>query len=222
MQQPMLFIDFDGVINVFPNDKAMRRGGFQDTISIAKDHPRYWLYHPDHAYRPASKATVSVQYYRNIKLRWSATLVDELKNLAIDESLAWTWLSTWRPYIRETLDPVLEIPSFPIAEWYTGSPSTLQDHAGKFETIRQFMHDQPQRPVIWIDDEECESYAYDELIEEFPHTPLLMIQPNDEIGVSKPMIDRIKTFCNDPVSMASSRISESWEEYNKDANMTSV
>lgn len=214
---PMLFIDFDGVINVFPDAKAMRRGGFQDTISIKQDHPRYRLYHPDHAYKPSSKATVTLPGYHNIKLRWSPVLVDDLTRLVDNGSLAWTWLSTWRPYIRETLDPLLGTPPFHISEWYTGSPRTLQSHAGKYGAVHQFMKEQPDRPVIWIDDEECEPYAYRELTAEFPSTPLLMIQPNDEIGISKPMMTSIKEFCKHPYDHGSLMLSESWSRIQDDS-----
>ena len=50
MGRPLLFIDFDGVINQFPDDKVMRRQG--RTGWMRPDDPRRAAYAPDNWFRP--------------------------------------------------------------------------------------------------------------------------------------------------------------------------
>lgn len=50
MGRPLLFIDFDGVINQFPDDKVMRRQG--RTGWMRPDDPHRAAYAPDNWFRP--------------------------------------------------------------------------------------------------------------------------------------------------------------------------
>lgn len=50
MGRPLLFIDFDGVINQFPDDKVMRRQGRTDWME--PDDPRRDTYSPDNWFGP--------------------------------------------------------------------------------------------------------------------------------------------------------------------------
>lgn len=50
MGRPLLFIDFDGVINQFPDPKVMRRQGTTDWMR--PDDPRRAAYAPDNWFRP--------------------------------------------------------------------------------------------------------------------------------------------------------------------------
>lgn len=49
MGRPLLFIDFDGVINQFPDDKVMRRQG--RTGWMRPDDPHRAAYAPDNWFR---------------------------------------------------------------------------------------------------------------------------------------------------------------------------
>ena len=46
--KPVVFTDFDGVLNVFPDDKLLRRGGVNKVMTWAKpDSPYAKMYNPE-------------------------------------------------------------------------------------------------------------------------------------------------------------------------------
>ena len=92
MGRPLLFIDFDGVINQFPDPKVMRRQGTTDWMR--PDDPRRAAYAPDNWFRPDRRERLLVHDLgRRFTIRWNAELVARLDALDADK---W-WLSTWQP-----------------------------------------------------------------------------------------------------------------------------
>lgn len=59
MGRPLLFIDFDGVINQFPDDKVMRRQG--RTGWMRPDDPHRAAYAPDNWFRPDRRERLLVR-----------------------------------------------------------------------------------------------------------------------------------------------------------------
>lgn len=54
--KPVVFTDFDGVLNAFPDDKLLRRGGVNKVMTWAKpDSPYAKMYNPEKAFHLDSK-----------------------------------------------------------------------------------------------------------------------------------------------------------------------
>ena len=51
MGVPVVYTDFDGVLNAFPDDKVLRRGGVGHTVWMKADDPRKPLYDAARAFR---------------------------------------------------------------------------------------------------------------------------------------------------------------------------
>lgn len=111
MGRPLLFIDFDGVINQFPDDKVMRRQG--RTGWMRPDDPHRAAYAPDNWFRPDRRERLLVRDLgRRFVIRWNAELVARLDALDADK---W-WLTTWQPETGR-LNRALGV-DWPTIRWY--------------------------------------------------------------------------------------------------------
>lgn len=116
MGRPLLFIDFDGVINQFPDPKVMRRQGTTDWMR--PDDPRRAAYATDNWFRPDRRERLLVHDLgRRFTIRWNAELVARLDALDADK---W-WLSTWQPETAQ-LNRALGV-DWPTVQWY--DPTTV-------------------------------------------------------------------------------------------------
>lgn len=80
--KPVVFTDFDGVLNAFPDDKLLRRGGVNKVMTWAKpDSPYAKMYNPEKAFHLDSneKAHTPVGSWR---IHWSSELSDAMYALA--------------------------------------------------------------------------------------------------------------------------------------------
>lgn len=105
--KPVVFTDFDGVLNAFPDDKLLRRGGVNKVMTWAKpDSPYAKMYNPEKAFHldGNEKAHTPVGSWR---IHWSSELSDAMYALAVDGIVELWWLSTWQPYCSQILDPML-------------------------------------------------------------------------------------------------------------------
>lgn len=105
--KPVVFTDFDGVLNAFPDDKLLRRSGVNKVMTWAKpDSPYAKIYNPEKAFHldGNEKAHTPVGSWR---IHWSSELSDAMYALAVDGIVELWWLSTWQPYCSQILDPML-------------------------------------------------------------------------------------------------------------------
>lgn len=142
MGRPLLFIDFDGVINQFPDDKVMRRQG--RTGWMRPDDPHRAAYAPDNWFRPDRRERLLVRDLgRRFVIRWNAELVARLDALDADK---W-WLTTWQPETGR-LNRALGV-DWPTIRWY--DPITRDGiPTGKRRTILDAL--KQDRPIVWLDD----------------------------------------------------------------------
>jgi len=94
--KPVVFTDFDGVLNAFPDDKLLRRGGVNKVMTWAKpDSPYAKMYNPEKAFHldGNEKAHTPVGSWR---IHWSSELSDAMYALAVDGIVELWWLSTWQ------------------------------------------------------------------------------------------------------------------------------
>lgn len=188
MGRPLLFIDFDGVINQFPDDKVMRRQG--RTGWMRPDDPRRAAYAPDNWFRPDRRERLLVRDLgRRFVIRWNAELVARLDALDADK---W-WLTTWQPETGR-LNRALGV-DWPTVQWY--DPTTREGiWTGKRRTILDALAQ--NRPIVWLDDEET-TYNAGLAIQATPHeAPVLGVGPDSAIGVGRPQMDLVEDFIRNP------------------------
>ena len=152
MGRPLLFIDFDGVINQFPDDKVMRRQG--RTGWMRPDDPHRAAYAPDNWFRPDRRERLLVRDLgRRFVIRWNAELVARLDALDADK---W-WLTTWQPETGR-LNRALGV-DWPTVQWYDPTPheapvlgvgpdSAIGVSRPQMDLIEDFIHDPPAGPVV--------------------------------------------------------------------------
>lgn len=185
--RPLVLIDFDGVINQFPDEKVRRRQN--STRWLKPNDPRIRLYAPDNWFIPDHKESITIQYHGRLRLLWSGELVERLK--ALDAQII--WLSTWQPY---TVALNLRLGTeWETAYWY--DPVTQENrHTGKRRTVIDHLAD--GRPIIWIDDEETTYNAGLALIGNEPQAPVLAIGSDTHIGISRSQMSTIERFVSTP------------------------
>ena len=136
--KPVVFTDFDGVLNAFPDDKLLRRSGVNKVMTWAKpDSPYAKIYNPEKAFHldGNEKAHTPVGSWR---IHWSSELSDAMYALAVDGIVELWWLSTWQPYCSQILDPMLgwDPMLVDVITWY--DPVTKWGReTGKWQTIQR-------------------------------------------------------------------------------------
>ena len=132
---PVVYTDFDGVLNAFPDDKVLRRGGVDHAQWLKDGDPRKALYDPGRAFHLDGnmQARPPVGRYR---VHWSRELSDALYGLAQDGRIELDWLTTWQPYCVNVLDPMLGWDPAVVHNtvWY--DPVTMEHRlTGKLSTV---------------------------------------------------------------------------------------
>lgn len=186
--RPLVLIDFDGVINQFPDEKVRRRQN--STAWMKPDDPRIPVYDPANWFPPDRSHTVwAGNYHGNIRIHWSSQLVDRLRDL--DAEIL--WLSTWQPYIA-ALNLALDV-DWETITWY--DPITREGrYTGKRRSVISRLA--LGRPIVWIDDEETTYDAGLAIQSSGPTAPVLGVGPYSDIGISRPQMDLIERFVAAP------------------------
>ena len=201
MGVPVVYTDFDGVLNAFPDDKVLRRGGVGHTGWLKDGDPRKPLYDAARAFRLDGNEQARTPVGR-FRIHWSTELTGAMYHLAVDGRAELNWLSTWQPYCVNTLDPMLGWDPSVVHNtvWY--DPVTMERRlTGKLSTVLSRVRveresDDPS-PIVWIDDEECYSDAVEEVRAENPAAPVLMVRPDMHIGISRRQWEIIERFVDD-------------------------
>lgn len=184
---PLVLVDFDGVINQFPNDEMRRRQNSADWMKPGD--PRIELY--DHArwFMPNRKRYVTAGRLGAYRIVWSSELVDRLRALCARIM----WLSTWQPFTN-SLNMALGV-NWDTINWY--DPYTGEGRlAGKRRAV--LSHLKERRPIIWIDDEETTYEAGLAIGDASPSAPVLAVGPDPHIGISRQQMDDIERFVASP------------------------
>ena len=106
MNRPVLYTDFDGVLNAFPDKEIQDNGGVGHTQWLDDNDPRAQLYSTERAFVLTGDDIVYTPcgYYR---IRWSRNIAQTLHRLASEGDIELNWLTTWQPYCSRILDPLL-------------------------------------------------------------------------------------------------------------------
>ena len=201
--KPVIFTDFDGVLNTFPDSKVLRRGGVNKVLSWAKpDSPYAKLYDPANAFHTDGNEVAHTPE-GSWRIHWSSELSDAMYRLAADVLAELYWLSTWQPYCEQQLDPLLgwDPQLVEVVTWYDPITNAWRG-TGKWQTILRHANienrmDRPA-PLVWIDDDECTAQRARQLEELQPKAPILMSRPDYRIGISRRQWKLIDTFVRQP------------------------
>lgn len=177
MTRPQIFLDFDGVLNVFPDS-------YQPT-------PIDY----DLGFTPDCKQRVTLPEGR-FTIHWSSVLTNRLYALSDQANLF--WLSTWQPETH-ILNQLLNWSPEKITTvtWY--DPISRKGiWTGKRDHIRNTITKNDPTPIVWVDDEECITIAQQQLAGMHPTAPILMIRPDPRIGISQRQLALINQFTTNP------------------------
>ncbi|KAA8825662.1 hypothetical protein [Bifidobacterium myosotis] len=194
--RPLVLVDFDGVLNQFPDPKVRRRGNRIDWMRPGD--PRRAVYDPARWPVPDHSETVVLDRGR-FRITWSSEAVAALDALDADVC----WLSTWQPY-ADILDLHLGV-RWEAVHWY--DPATGAGRMdGKRRAVRSALAS--GRPVVWLDDEEADGRAVAWLRSCEPDARLLAIRPDARIGVDRAQLAEAVRFAADPPAGPSIRLSD--------------
>lgn len=162
--RPIIFLDFDGVINALRHDE------------------RAW---------PDWRRPVISDGLHNYRVTFSPTLCRRLAALA--GHVDFVWCTTWRDTANTDLSPHLKFPGdWPVIG--TEFDSYRYNRPDwKFMGVKQFLLDYPGRPFVWIDDDVCRQDFVLRWKDQLPQANLL-IAPSSYTGLTEPEVEEIENF----------------------------
>lgn len=212
MVRAVIYTDFDGVLNAFPDDKVLRRGGVSHTQWLKEGDPRKELYDSARAFPLAGNEQVRTGCGR-FRVHWSRELASMMHELALSGSAELNWLTTWQPYCSRVLDPMLGWD--PGVErtviWYdpvTNERRLTGKLAEIMSRVRFERRQEESLPIVWIDDEECYPTSKTQIESLEPAAPVLMVRPDERIGISRRQWRLICDFLDDSSGFPSVSLDE--------------
>lgn len=198
---PVVFLDFDGVLNALP--------GIDGEPADAGDMSRVF----------ALDGVAVVPGPDGVRIRWSRELAAGLYGLAAAGKIDLRWLSTWQPHTG-MLDTCLgwDPPVARTVVWYGQHGVGLV--SGKFRTVAGEVLTQRRNaargcmasPIVWIDDDETGGEAAHALHGSVLASPMLLVQPDPHTGISRPQWACIRRFVSDPPVAVGLYRSDPWNE----------
>ncbi len=172
--RPVLFIDFDGVLN------------FTGSVARYRETPG--------ALGDVRETALSVGQF-SFRIQWSAELVRELADLKERAPFDWLWLTTWREHAVAQVDPALGTPSDGYVPWSSGAVSMpWADSASsrKYDALMETLSVNP-RPFVWVDDTATPAYDAADFVGDLD-VPHLVVAPSTDVGLLCPDVDAIAAF----------------------------
>ena len=146
-------------------------------------------------------------------MHWSRELAGMMHELALSGSAELNWLTTWQPYCSRVLDPMLGWD--PGVErtviWYdpvTNERRLTGKLAEIMSRVRFERRQEEPLPIVWIDDEECYSTSKTQIESLEPVAPVLMVRPDERIGISRRQWRLICDFLDDSSGFPSVSLDE--------------
>jgi hypothetical protein len=148
---------------------------------------------------------------RAFRIRWSPSVVSRV--------LRWTevaevqWLTTWGHDANASLRHLLLMPQLPVAGTHGGeiatagsvpspsgshsdvapaAPDALTGRWWKFDVVRRLVRSDPERPLVWIDDDLFGAADMAEWTS--AHAPSLLVAPDPMSGLTADDLDAVDAF----------------------------
>lgn len=209
--KPIIFCDFDGVLNQFPYSYSKDTDGSHAVIVEKNGHINYGFLREDfdssHFFIP-NNFTLVDSSKGVFPITYSSEMVTRLRNLIVEDVVDFVWLSTWREEAVQHINPLF---NFPDHVTYLNWQQRFSDynHAGKGHAIMDYFEEHPDqlpRKMVWLDDVATRGYVnwfadmgfqpeatYGMLSDRLP-SERLVIQTNELYGISRTELDVIENF----------------------------
>lgn len=162
--KPIIFCDFDGVINQFPYRWVKESDGSHDKEVEYGGHTNYGFFHKDfndEKFFRADEFTMMPTHKGTFALSYSSEMVDRLRKLIVDDLVHFVWLTTWRAEAVSLLNPLFNFPEHVnYLEW--SNKMSDHNHAFKGYAIFDYFDEHPderERKIVWLDDVATRGYA---------------------------------------------------------------
>ena len=213
MSKPILFCDFDGVLNTFPykyhriNDEFERENYAADGLEILQHGANEYALQrypiDEEQYFRADERFIAAAGNGSFIIHYSSEMVDRIRNLIDTGKIEFVWLSTWRAHTI-TLNEHLNFRNVSWLDW----EQKMSDYNQVFKkvAIRDYFTENEPRPFIWLDDvatigsvnfpEEDDGWDANPLFKKYD-LPSLIIKPFEQFGISRVELDAIEKFVED-------------------------
>lgn len=212
--KPVLFCDFDGVINQFPYiyNRVMDaddRAGFEAVgLEIIKLGLNDWalqkqVFDDSKFFAPDGRFFAKAENGEFL-INYSSEMVDRLRSLIVSDKVEFIWLTTWREHTA-MLNEKLGFPD--MVSWLPWQQRMSDyNHAGKGHAIADWFEDNPEfsdRKWVWLDDVATRSFCNWNENEGFVEPPrkleaaninCLILDTDDTWGISREQMNIIETF----------------------------
>lgn len=189
----LLFLDFDGVINVFGNNTNFNYYQVDNSKEVMNVH-----YTPPLAWGDASSP-------RSFTIRWSSEMIEDLNKVCSSPSVQVISLTTWRQWMREPCElmgfkPAREVLTL---QWGSDDPTSKLYYKQyyKGQALKEWLSQgtvSEQMSMVWVDDSilRTEHLAYRHGLPEpfFTEEKSLLIAPNELFGISRGEMQRMEYF----------------------------
>jgi len=180
MTSPILFLDFDDVVNTFASRNAYRSNksalGYLKRTDVYVD----GIFYP---------------------VNWSAELVMKMNAAKSDFGFTWLWLTTWKSNAVNYVDPKVGTRSDGFIDWDADggmdsrTPSDVVSDtrdSRKYAALLAHLANNPA-PFVWIDDSATLKYNKDDFVGDLD-VPHLVITPDAKFGMLRHDLDAMVSF----------------------------
>lgn len=181
----IVLMDNDGVLNAC---KTRQAKGYLDAYAPQLD-----------SRKPVTPKTPILKKY-NRYLDFSSSVVDYFGALQDADMVSFSWCSDW--CANDDYKQLNAAYGYSSEHQVWRAQYNSDGHIDKLATVLKTMDSNPDTPVLWIDDEQCDYHAYallrDKLVNEGRSAPIMMIHPNTTIGLSEPQMNLLAAFIQGP------------------------
>ena len=217
--KPILFLDFDGVLNAFPHKfnwvgerplNGHQGADFND--------PKNWeleVLKPNvETHFELDVNTTAEHNGHTYKITYSSELVESLRKLIVEDKIKLVWLTSWREASETKLNPMLGFPKDKVGflAWQSTSISPRNPQIGKYYGLCDYIEKREKEnlidkgtPLIWVDDLATVGFAnlspneikYRKKNESSPldNYPSLVLTPDEKWGISRKELRSIQKLC---------------------------
>lgn len=155
--KPILFCDFDGVINQFPYRWAKETDGSHNREIVHAGQVNYGFFDKDFdnkKFFTADEFAMLATHKGTFAISYSGEMIERLRKLIVDDLVHFVWLTTWRNEAVSLLNPMFGFPrNVNYLEW----DNKMSDHNHVFKgfAIMDYFDahpEQSERKMVWLDD----------------------------------------------------------------------
>lgn len=214
--KPILFLDFDGVINALPYKRNWIGPDGVGLYDPELNNPKNWEYITltpnEETHFPLDTVKKATHRGREYTITYSAELVDALRELIVEDKVHFIWLTTWREATQTELNPMLDFPADKAGwiEWQDTNLSYDNPQLGKFWGLCDYIERREREgslekdtPLMWVDDVATIGFNnlsdYEMEYRKKHPTPLerypsLVLTTNADFGISRAELKSLQSF----------------------------